>query len=150
MEGVYTNIFGQAAESNGGLRHGDANPVLLKFSRLLDQFANDTPPRCRSRTGAWSPTRYRDQSGTRCRDRIRTRVNSFGPSPSQRPGTSSRVTFRLDENSEAHLDTTPLQNATPAQQPKNRESGIPAEVTDLIGGGAWTRTTDLRIMRPSL
>jgi hypothetical protein len=66
------------------------------------------------------------------------------------PGTSSRVTFLLDENSEAHLDTTPLQNATPAQQPKNRESGIPAEVTDLIGGGAWTRTTDLRIMRPSL
>src|SRR6202035_3278850 len=25
-----------------------------------------------------------------------------------------------------------------------------AEVADLIGGGAWTRTTDLRIMRPSL
>src|SRR5271166_677448 len=27
---------------------------------------------------------------------------------------------------------------------------IPAEVIDLIGGGGWTRTSDLRIMRPSL
>src|SRR5450432_4036842 len=66
------------------------------------------------------------------------------------PGANVSYVDRLDENSEAPLETTPRQNATPAQLPKNDESGIPAEVTDLIGGGAWTRTTDLRIMRPSL
>jgi integrase len=66
------------------------------------------------------------------------------------PGANVSYVDRLDENSEAPLETTPRQNATPAQLPKNDESGVPAEVTDLIGGGAWTRTTDLRIMRPSL
>jgi integrase len=66
------------------------------------------------------------------------------------PGANVSYVDLLDENSEAPLGTTPRQNATPAQLPKNDESGIPAEVIDLIGGGAWTRTTDLRIMRPSL
>jgi hypothetical protein len=35
-----------------------------------------------------------------------------------------------------------------AQLPETSETEIPPEVADLIGGGAWTRTTDLRIMRP--
>jgi hypothetical protein len=29
----------------------------------------------------------------------------------------------------------------------SREAEIPSEVIDLIGGGGWTRTNDLRIMR---
>jgi integrase len=66
------------------------------------------------------------------------------------PGANVSYVDLLDENSEAPLETTPRQNATPAQLPKNDESRIPAEVTDLIGGGGWTRTNDLRIMRPSL
>jgi integrase len=50
------------------------------------------------------------------------------------------------------LDGGPAEEAktTQAQPAKTRESAIPSEVVDLIGGGAWTRTTDLRIMRPSL
>ncbi len=47
-------------------------------------------------------------------------------------------------------ETTLQQNATQAQLPKESATEIPSEVIDLIGGGAWTRTTDLRIMRPSL
>jgi hypothetical protein len=66
------------------------------------------------------------------------------------PGANVSYVDRLDQVSEAPLKTSPPQNATPAQQPENCKSEIPAEVTDLIGGGAWTRTTDLRIMRPSL
>jgi hypothetical protein len=38
----------------------------------------------------------------------------------------------------------------PSQLPEDRECLIFVQAPDLIGGGAWTRTTDLRIMRPSL
>jgi hypothetical protein len=66
------------------------------------------------------------------------------------PGANVTYVDRLDGVYEALLKTTPPQNATQAQLPENRETGIPAEVVDLIGGGGWTRTNDLRIMRPSL
>jgi hypothetical protein len=46
--------------------------------------------------------------------------------------------------------TSPQQSATPVQLPESIKQEIPAEVVDLIGGGGWTRTNDLRIMRPSL
>jgi len=35
----------------------------------------------------------------------------------------------------------------PAQPRQQVETEIPLEVVDLIGGGGWTRTNDLRIMR---
>jgi hypothetical protein len=54
----------------------------------------------------------------------------------------------LDLVPEEPEKTTPQQNATQAQLPENCEPGIPAEVAELIGGGGWTRTNDLRIMRP--
>jgi hypothetical protein len=63
------------------------------------------------------------------------------------PGANVSYVDRLDEISKASRKTTPPQNATPAQLAENRESAIPSEVADLIGGGEWTRTTDLRIMR---
>jgi hypothetical protein len=66
------------------------------------------------------------------------------------PGANVSFVDSLDRIPEQSEKTTQQQNATQAQQPGNCESGTPAEVTDLIGGGAWTRTTDLRIMRPSL
>jgi integrase len=66
------------------------------------------------------------------------------------PGANVSYVDRLDHVSETPSKTSPPQNATPAQQPENCKSEIPAELIDLIGGGAWTRTTDLRIMRPSL
>ena len=41
-------------------------------------------------------------------------------------------------------------SASPAQARRDHETAIPSEVVDLTGGGGWTRTSDLRIMRPSL
>jgi len=66
------------------------------------------------------------------------------------PGANVSFVDSLDRLPEEPGKTTPQQNATQAQPPENGESNIPAEVVDLIGGGEWTRTTDLRIMRPSL
>jgi integrase len=66
------------------------------------------------------------------------------------PGANVSYVDRLDEISQAPAKTSPPQNATQAQLAESCESVIPAEVADLIGGGEWTRTTDLRIMRPSL
>ncbi len=66
------------------------------------------------------------------------------------PGANVSFVDRLDEVPKQEEKTTPQQNATQAQPPEEAETEIPSEVVDLIGGGAWTRTTDLRIMRPSL
>ena len=41
-------------------------------------------------------------------------------------------------------------SAPPSQPREIVEAEILLDVIDSIGGGAWTRTTDLRIMRPSL
>jgi integrase len=66
------------------------------------------------------------------------------------PGANVSFVDRLDETVVEAEKTTPRLNATQAQLPETSETEIPPEVADLIGGGAWTRTTDLRIMRPSL
>jgi hypothetical protein len=66
------------------------------------------------------------------------------------PGANVSFADSLDRVPEEAEKTTPQQNATRGQLPENHEGDIPAEVTDLIGGGGWTRTNDLRIMRPSL
>jgi site-specific recombinase XerC len=66
------------------------------------------------------------------------------------PGANVSFVDRLDEAARQANETSQQQNATQAQPVKMRETEIPSEVADLIGGGAWTRTTDLRIMRPSL
>jgi integrase len=63
------------------------------------------------------------------------------------PGANAPFVDRLDEPT-ASKNTQP--SATPAQPREKAETEIPAEVVDLIGGGDWTRTSDLRIMRPSL
>jgi len=66
---------------------------------------------------------------------------------------SANVSFvdRLDAKPKPAEETTaPQQNATPAQQGAGNRTEIPSELADLIGGGGWTRTNDLRIMRPSL
>ena len=54
---------------------------------------------------------------------------------------------RLDQLAEEPRKTTPQQNATQAQLLENGECDFPAQASDLIGGGGWTRTNDLRIMR---
>jgi integrase len=66
------------------------------------------------------------------------------------PSANVSYVDRLDAKPEPLEETSPQQNATPAQQWAEGGSEIPLEVADLIGGGGWTRTNDLRIMRPSL
>jgi hypothetical protein len=70
------------------------------------------------------------------------------------PGANVSYVDRLDEvpdqKEKQEETTTPQQNANQPQLPENSETEIPPEVADLTGGGEWTRTTDLRIMRPSL
>ena len=66
------------------------------------------------------------------------------------PGASVSFIDRLDSVPAEEQKTTPQQSATPAQP---REMEVPPDlrqVVEGIGGGGWTRTNDLRIMRPSL
>jgi hypothetical protein len=65
------------------------------------------------------------------------------------PGANASCVDRLD-GVLAKTEEKSQQSATPAQPREKAETEIPAEVVDLIGGGDWTRTSDLRIMRPSL
>jgi len=69
------------------------------------------------------------------------------------PGANVSFVDRLDEvpeKEDKQEETTLQQNATQAQPPPEAGIAIPPELADLTGGGEWTRTTDLRIMRPSL
>jgi len=66
------------------------------------------------------------------------------------PGANVSFVDRLDSIAEPNAETSWQQSATPAQLAEVRETEVPPEGADLIGGGEWTRTTDLRIMRPSL
>jgi len=67
------------------------------------------------------------------------------------PGANLSFVDRLDHVETDLPQTTPQPSATPAQ-PGGMEVPPPhlSQVIEKIGGGAWTRTTDLRIMRPSL
>ena len=68
------------------------------------------------------------------------------------PGANVPFVDRLDEAPKTGPSVTKnsQQTATPAQPRQNADVEVPPEVIDLIGGGGWTRTSDLRIMRPSL
>jgi integrase len=66
------------------------------------------------------------------------------------PGANVSFVDKLDELQKQEEKTTLHQSAPGPHQAQNEIETEVAEVADLIGGGAWTRTTDLRIMRPSL
>jgi hypothetical protein len=66
------------------------------------------------------------------------------------PGANISFVDQLDAVREERAATTPQQSVTQTQPTLEAETDVPAEVVDLIGGGGWTRTSDLRIMRPSL
>jgi integrase len=66
------------------------------------------------------------------------------------PGANVSFVDRLDEAPQECAETTLHQSAPGTHQAEESETEIPSEVIDLIGGGGWTRTNDLRIMRPSL
>jgi Phage integrase family len=65
------------------------------------------------------------------------------------PGANVSFVDRLDTVRKEKVATTPQQSATQTQPGLEEETEIPAEVADLIGGGGWTRTSDLRIMSRS-
>jgi len=66
------------------------------------------------------------------------------------PGANVSFVDKLDELPKEQQKTT-LHHSAPETHHAIDENGTEiAQVADLIGGGEWTRTTDLRIMRPSL
>ena len=66
------------------------------------------------------------------------------------PGANVNFVDRLDAVLAEKAETTPQQSATPAQQGEMEVPPDLLQVVEGFGGGEWTRTTDLRIMRPSL
>ena len=66
------------------------------------------------------------------------------------PGANVSFVDTLDARPKAEPETTSQQNATPAQLTESDLDTEVSQVIDSIGGGGWTRTNDLRIMRPSL
>jgi hypothetical protein len=63
------------------------------------------------------------------------------------PGANVCFVDRLDQLSRQKPETTPHQSAPETHQPEIGLERELAEVADLIGGGGWTRTNDLRIVR---
>jgi len=66
------------------------------------------------------------------------------------PGANVNFVDRLDEVPRVEVETDRPQSAPPAQQGEMEVPPDLAQVVEGIGGGGWTRTNDLRIMRPSL
>ena len=69
------------------------------------------------------------------------------------PAAETRYVDRLDELPEEGAKkqkNTAQESAPPAHLREFAETELPSDVVDLFGGGGWTRTSDLRIMRPSL
>jgi integrase len=62
------------------------------------------------------------------------------------PGANVSFVDKLDELPTEKQETKQHQSAPETHQPKNELGRDLAEVADLIGGGGWTRTNDLRIM----
>jgi len=63
------------------------------------------------------------------------------------PGANVHFVDRLDEIPAEPAETTPQQSATPAQLGEMELPPDLLQVVEEIGGGGWTRTNDLRIMR---
>jgi integrase len=66
------------------------------------------------------------------------------------PGANVSFVDTLDAVPVRDERASPHQSAPPAQQAVENDIAISAEVLEKIGGGGWTRTNDLGIMRPSL
>ena len=79
--------------------------------------------------------------------RIQVTVDTYGHLI---PGANVSYLDRLDQKSAKKTRSKRQPSATPAQPGEIVETRIPAELIDLIGGGEWDRTTDLRVMSPSL
>jgi len=113
------------AIENSGLRRFRFHDLRHTFGSLLIQ------------SGA-SLTYVKEQMG---HSSIQVTVDTYGHLI---PGANVNWVDSLDAN------TTPQQSATRAQLPTRDEAADVMQVIEEIGGGGWTRTNDLGIMRPSL
>jgi hypothetical protein len=75
---------------------------------------------------------------------------SGGDRYTQRRVSAGRDVDCLDPKPVKNARTRRQPSATPAQPRESRETGVPAETIDLLGGGGQNRTADLRVMSPSL
>ncbi len=66
------------------------------------------------------------------------------------PGANVSFVDRLDRKPGKKTTPKPQPSATPAQPEDAETTEVPSYVSDLIGGGDWNRTNDLRVMSPSL
>jgi integrase len=66
------------------------------------------------------------------------------------PGANVSFVDRLDEVPAEEAEANAHQSAPPAHQRETEILPDLMQVVEEIGGGGWTRTNDLRIMRPSL
>jgi hypothetical protein len=66
------------------------------------------------------------------------------------PGANLSFVDRLDEIVQEPAEISPQESARPAQPGEMKIPPDLLQVVEETGGGEWTRTTDLRIMRPSL
>jgi hypothetical protein len=62
------------------------------------------------------------------------------------PGANLSFVDRLDEIPPEPAETSPQQSAPPAQPGEMELPPDLVQVVEKVGGSAWTRTTDLRIM----
>ena len=102
----------------------------LRFHILRHTFAS------RLLQNGESPVYVKDQMG---HSSVQVTVDIYGHLI---PGANVSFVDKLD---------TPKPETAPNPHQTNRViAQIPPQVVDLVGGGGWTRTSDLRIMRPSL
>ena len=141
---------------------GQAEPRTFRTSRMTGKpdvigahcrflFAFDArfvPPfssSLRDRTGA-SLAYVKDQMG---HSSIQVTVGIYGH---LLPGANVSYVDGLDSETNARESATPAQ-PEPSEEPESTEA-LPLEIVEImgedVGGGGWTRTNDLRIMRPSL
>jgi integrase len=113
------------AIEHAGLRRIRFHDLRHTFGSLLIQ-------------GGASVTYVKEQMG---HSSIQVTVDTYGHLI---PGANVNWVDRLDATPE------PQQTATKQQQCPNPQGPDSPQPTDKIGGGGWTRTNDLGIMRPSL
>jgi len=113
------------AIEHAGLRRIRFHDLRHTFGSLLIQ-------------GGASVTYVKEQMG---HSSIQVTVDTYGHLI---PGANVNVVDRLDATPEPQQTATKQQQCPKVQVPNSPES------IDKIGGGGWTRTNDLGIMRPSL
>src|ERR1043165_2907959 len=124
-------------------RRVDVKPLLVKtgLRRIRFHDLRHTFGSLLIQAGA-SLAYVRDQMG---HSSIQVTVDIYGHLI---PGANISFVDRLDEVPAEPEETTPHQSAPGTHLEENRLSPEIPQLVEGIGGGGWTRTNDLRIMRP--